>query len=391
MAKMCTFTHSEMGNQNGHIDRMHDDYSNPDIDASRTHLNYSFKMDHGGLTPTEYYHQRINEVYMYFRGTKREKECVTGCGWVITCPKEICGNKEKEDAFFKGVFDFIQNRYGKENILNNAIHYDEGVKNDAGEVFTGLPHLHVIIAAITTLDHNQVRYKTRKTKEAIRLPSGRYEMKYIHVDEKGKKIDENKPEKWVPVNNYKRMSDYYNEKVDANAVFNKEELRQFHQDLQKYLADNNIEGKVITGKTGTSFTVSQLKELTKITNLTIDQLEEYIPKDKTIFEALIDNHNQLEKIKDIIQVKDMQIAKLSDVSLVKENEMLNHKVQEMEKIINHQREEIDKANTRIKELEKDRDISVSDVDSHWGSNESSWGNYNHDSWGIKDINQTKDI
>ena len=67
-----------------HIDRTVLESSNVDIDPERTHLNYSFDMDHGGLTDFEYYKKRIDDNYHYGRGSKREDKAITGCGWVVT-------------------------------------------------------------------------------------------------------------------------------------------------------------------------------------------------------------------------------------------------------------------------------------------------------------------
>ena len=168
MAHQQKFTHDEMCAQNGHVDREHTNPSNPDIDKERTHLNYSFPMEHNGLKPFDYYKKLIGEKYLYGRGTKREKNAVTGCGWVVTLPRELYGDVEQEKAFFQGVFDFISNRYGRENIINNSVHYDEA----------GLPHIHVIFSPVTTLDHDVVQYKTVKTTQAVKLDSGRYEYTY---------------------------------------------------------------------------------------------------------------------------------------------------------------------------------------------------------------------
>lgn len=126
---------------------------------------------------------------------------------MVTAPKEICGDRDKEQAFFKGVYDFVLNRYGSENIINNSVHYDE-----AGE-----PHIHIIFCPVTNLDHDRVQFITIKTKEAVRLESGRYEFGYrFKLDEDGQRIH---------LKNYSRMSDYYDEKISANDVLNKIELK----------------------------------------------------------------------------------------------------------------------------------------------------------------------
>ena len=88
MASTMKFTHAAMSDQNGHVDREHDQPSNKQIDPKRTHLNYSFPMDHGDLKPFEYYKQLVGEKYLYGRGTRREKEAITGFGWIVTLPKE---------------------------------------------------------------------------------------------------------------------------------------------------------------------------------------------------------------------------------------------------------------------------------------------------------------
>lgn len=283
MASTKKFTHDAMSAQNGHIERKHESPRNLDIDPERTHLNYSFPMicdNH--QKPFEYYKTRVGEVYMYGRGTKREKEAVTGCGWIVTLPQELNGSPEKEKAFFQGVYDFISNRYGEENIINNCVHYDEG----------GLPHIHVIFSPITTLNPNMVQYKTRRTKQAVKLPSGRYEYLHIHVDKSGKSVDEQDPTTWVKLTNFDRKTEYYDEKVDCNSVLNPIELKHFHPDLQQYLTDHGIEGKVITGKTGTNFTVKEMKDFTAKTGLKINDVKDMMQDGHSFLQAFVENQKK---------------------------------------------------------------------------------------------------
>lgn len=132
--------------------------SNAAIIPEKTELNYSFPMpNHNELTDYKYYKKVLESNYLYGRGTQREKDAITACSWVVTAPKEIVGYKEKEDAFFKGVYDFISNRYGSENIINNRVHYDE-----AGE-----PHIHIIIVPSMQLDHDKIKHKTISDKKPL--------------------------------------------------------------------------------------------------------------------------------------------------------------------------------------------------------------------------------
>lgn len=411
MASTKKFTHDAMSDQNGHVDREHDQPSNTDIDPERTHLNYSFSMSHDGMKPFQYYKQRIGEVYMYGRGTKREKEAVTGCGWIITLPKEIYGDPEKEKAFFKGVYDFIANRYGEENIINNSVHYDEG----------GLPHIHVIFSPVTKLDHDMVQYKTKRTKQAVKLESGRYEYRYIHVDKNGRPVDENNPETWVKLNNYARMSDYYDEKVDCNSVLNPIELRNFHPDLQRYLIEKGIDGKVVTGKTGTNFTVNELKEFTAKTGLHLDEVKEMMQDNKSLLQSFVEKNarvvqleeamhqkdaviealkeeilsrdeaiDRIDRSEEISHKKDEQIRDLTHTISEKDQELtraadrnaeLEKKLNEMSTIIEAKQSEIEQAHLRISELEKAIEISQTEISPGWGHNSSSWGEKSQNGWG----------
>ena len=415
MASSMKFTHDAICNQNGHIDREHDNPSNAEIDPERTHLNYSFPMTYDGKRPFEYYKQRVGEVYMYGRGTKREKEAITGCGWIVTLPKELYGDPVKERAFFQGCYDFIADRYGRENIINNAVHYDEG----------GLPHIHVIFSPVTKLDHDMVQFKTKRTTQAVKLESGRWEYKHIHVDTNGKPVNENDPTTWVPLNNYARMSDYYDEKVDCNSVLNKIELRNFHPDLQKYLTEHGIEGKVVTGKTGTNFTVKELKEFTAKTGMYLDEVKDMMQDDKSLLESFVESDAKVSKLEELLHEKDVvieslqkeilsrdiamdrmdrsdeishkdeQIQSLSHSPSAKTQELsqatdrnaeLERKLAEMEKSIEAKQAELDRAKTRVEELEKEKTVesSQSDRTQGWGQSSSSWGDKSQQSgWGTK--------
>lgn len=407
MASCDKFTTDAVRAEIGHNNREHINPSNKDIDSDRTELNYSFPLNHGGLTDYQYYKKIVGESYLYGRGSSREKEAITACGWVVTLPQELQGNPAKEEAFFRGTFDFISERYGRENIINNCVHYDE----------LGSPHIHVLFSPITQLNHDVVQYKTVKTSQATKLESGRYEYTYrFKLDENGERIK---------LKNYAKMSDYYDTKIDANTVLNKVELRYFHSDLQKYLQDNGIEGKVVTGKTGgVNFSVKELKEFTANTGMHLDEVKE-LQGDKTLLESFVDRDtkvqhleqalhqkdleikalreeilsrdltlNQLDKSAEISQ-KDSQIKVLSHTLYAKNQELskateknidLERKIAEMEKTIEANKAELERAKARVEELEKQKTIESSQAErtQGWGQTAaSSWGDKSQSGWGTK--------
>ena len=373
MASITKFTHSAISNMLRHNSRLTAEPSNVDIDHERSKLNYSFEMDHDGLSNYEYYKKVIDDSYLYGRGTQREDKAITACGLVVTAPKEICGDFEKEQQFFSSVFSFVDERY-EHHIVDNAVHYDEA----------GAPHIHITFVPVTELDHEKVHYKTSQTKDEIKLESGRYEYGYRFIlDEEGQKI---------PLKNYARISDYYEEKISAKDVINKAELKHFHADLQQYLDDNNIEGRVLTGTTGgINFSVKELKEFTRTTGLRLEEVKE-MQHDQTLLESYVENHERIADLTELMSEKDATILTLQEELLEEQsiNKDLQNKIEELEHTIAEQQQEIDYSAEKIQELESGRNVDPSnDIRRiEWGRTSDTWGSHSS-GWGtlINDIEE----
>lgn len=384
MASIAKFTHSAMSSMLRHNSRLTAEPSNVDIDPERSELNYSIEMDHGGLSNYEYYKKVVDESYLYGRGTQREDKAITACGLVVTAPKEICGDHQKEQQFFSSVLSFTEERF-EHHLVDNAIHYDEA----------GAPHIHITFVPVTKLDHDKVHYKTSSTKEEIKLDSGRYEYGYrFLLDENGQKI---------PLKNYARISDYYDVKISAKDVINKAELKHFHTDLQQYLDDNHVEGRVVTGNTGgINFSVQELKEFTKTTGLRLEEVKE-IQNDRHLLESYVEKHEKITELNEDIIRKDEQIEDLTksvydkNIMILEEkaiNAELQAKIEELEHTIEEQQREIDCNADRIKELEEQHQHDIEQIEEleknrnletnvQWGHSTtwgqtSSWGNSTYD-------------
>ena len=188
MANVEKFTDKAVVNQLRHNERMVRNPSNPDIDQTRSHQNYMLSPDRG-MTSYDYYKQRKSELYCYGR-----EDVKTLAGWIVTAPTDL--SMVLHEAFFKETYQFLENRYGKENTVLAVVHKDE----------SGQPHLHF---------------------------------------------------NFIPaVDDSKRGG----QKICANDVLNRRELRNFHPDLQRHLKDNGIDARVINGATaGGNRTVKELK------------------------------------------------------------------------------------------------------------------------------------
>lgn len=90
-----------------------------------------------------------------------------------------------EDLFFYNVYDFLCERYGEKNVVQCVVHKDE----------SGRPHLHFLFIPV--------------------VPDSRHG----------------------------------GEKICANDVLNKKEMRNFHPQLQKYLSNNGVHATVMSGIT----------------------------------------------------------------------------------------------------------------------------------------------
>ena len=150
---------------------------NAEIDKSRTHLNYevlSGATGENAILGT--LRQRLDERLAQLEYNKTRKDIVIAATWIVTLPEELKGEPpELQRQFFGHVVEFIQQRYGKENLIAAWVHNDETT-----------PHVHLTFTP-----------EQRATKE---------------------------------YNNFEGTG-----KLHAKSLLNREELRFFHHHLQAHL------------------------------------------------------------------------------------------------------------------------------------------------------------
>lgn len=142
-------------------------------------------------------------AYDYFKQRKAELYCYGREDVKVMAGWVITAPKElpvnRQENFFDVTCQFLLERYGEENCIQAVVHRDE----------SGQPHLHYC---------------------------------------------------FIPVVPDKKHG---GEKICANAVLNRQELRNFHPQLQRYLNEHGIPVKImsgITAKQGGNRTVKQMKE-----------------------------------------------------------------------------------------------------------------------------------
>ena len=116
MANYDKFTKQWLSKMLSHYDRT-DEVPKEHIDRSRSHLNYNLapRADEAQM---DIFKKRISEVKVMNRA-----DVNVLCCWVVTMPKTL--PVEKEPEFFRNTYEFLENRYGKDNVVSAFVHKDE--------------------------------------------------------------------------------------------------------------------------------------------------------------------------------------------------------------------------------------------------------------------------
>lgn len=161
MAHYMKHPKTALGHLGKHYERGKDEsseyvkFGNPEIDPQRTHLNYNLAPQHNHM---EFIKQRLSEVYCLNR-----KDVNVMCSWVVTAPKDL--EPCQQEDFFKESYKFLENRYGKENVISSYVHLDETT-----------PHMHFAFIPVV-YDKKKDRYKV-SAKERV----NKFELKSFHSD-----------------------------------------------------------------------------------------------------------------------------------------------------------------------------------------------------------------
>lgn len=156
MAHVQKFQRGAMGHMLSHYDRSKE-ITGGNIDWERTELNYNLAT-HQQNPQLDFVQQRLSEVKVQNRA-----DVNIFCDWVVTAPKDLPEVEHKD--FFQNTYNFLADRYGKENVISAYVHMDETT-----------PHLHFAFVPVT-YDQKHDRYKL-SAKEVVT----RYDLQTFHED-----------------------------------------------------------------------------------------------------------------------------------------------------------------------------------------------------------------
>ncbi len=146
-----------MGNMLAHYNRTRAS-SKSLIDPTRTHLNYNLADSGQPLSQLDFIHKRLSEIKVLNR-----KDVNVFCDWIVTAPQELSKNEYAD--FFRETYKFLNDRYGKENVISAYVHMDESQ-----------PHIHYAFVPVTTDKKKNI--PKLSAKEVITLK----ELKSFHKD-----------------------------------------------------------------------------------------------------------------------------------------------------------------------------------------------------------------
>ncbi len=211
-----------------HFERKTDNHSNEEIDVSRSYLNQDLMQDNSDMISR--FDERLENVYCM----KREDVKALGT-WVVTLPDELKNEKQNnQNKFFEETKEFLDKRYGKENVVCAVVHYDETT-----------PHLHYAFIPVT-FDEKKQREKV-SAKEVL----NRKDLQTFH-DGLDKHLKEKLPfyekgilnDKTLPFENVEQVKKYNDELKKLTEEKQKEitELKKVKQEFQH--KKETLKGKV---------------------------------------------------------------------------------------------------------------------------------------------------
>jgi len=121
---VAKFGRGATGALSGHFERKKDKdgnyikFGNQNIDPERTPENYNLAPTRG-TSQVEFICERCSEVKCLKR-----KDVNVLCSWVVTAPRDVAGASD-ERRFFEETYKFLENKYGKENVVSAYVHKDE--------------------------------------------------------------------------------------------------------------------------------------------------------------------------------------------------------------------------------------------------------------------------
>jgi hypothetical protein len=198
-----------------HNQRENENYNNKDINHAETYRNYDL-INAQNID----YQQVIDETIdaNYTGNRKIRSDAIRHVDGLITSDKEFFEdmNDSEIKTFFKDSLEFLENEYGKENMLYATVHLDERV-----------PHMHFGFVPLT--EDGRLSAKERLgNKKALTELQDRFN---VYMNNRGHKMERG-TSKQVTEREHRQMDQY-----KKDTAFHQQELDDVKSELQKVKTD----------------------------------------------------------------------------------------------------------------------------------------------------------
>ena len=321
-----------------HNERKNKNYSNKDIDKTKSYLNYALKEPEFNY---EKEFDKIREKYDLKGQIKTVSNIV--CEYVITSDNDFFKRigEDETKRYFETAYKFVSEYkdLGEQYILSAKVHYDERS-----------PHMHLLFLPV------------------------------VHTtDKKGNNIDKLAcSEFWKAKDSYRQLQNAFFEYMVSNGFYlkrglPKEETNREHYTVKEYKNITNFEKTKETLKS-IKLELPEVPDLKDIKKVMIGRDEKILndiikPKDKLIEELYQDNvtlHKELSK-----QAKTIEEAEKYQNErdkIIADNEELNNTVKILEKEYKRKSDTLDiKFNNKKDELEKEFEYKTYDIENQYKS------------------------
>jgi hypothetical protein len=323
-----------------HVQRENVNYENEDIDHSKTHLNYDLVNDNK-QNFNNLIEEKIEQNYTSKR--KIRTDAVKHIDGLITSDNEFFNNQTPEDTkhFFEQAKQFLEQEYGKDNLLYATVHMDEKT-----------PHMHYGVVPITD-DGRLSAKEVVGNKKALTEFQDRFNE---YVKQRGYDLERGQSRqvtnaKHEQMSQYKQKTEYHKQEYERESQKlghirqkNDKLMQEYQKSLNTLKMPINIPYELETEKVGGLFS----KETQETGNMIIKQDDFYKFDEKVkAAKTITDDYERIksgEKIKELehdykktrdnfLETYEMyQDLKKENENLKEENKDLKNKVNAKDKL-----------------------------------------------------------
>ncbi|MDT0724462.1 MobV family relaxase [Staphylococcus haemolyticus] len=329
-----------------HVQRENNNYENEDIDHSKTYLNYDLvnasKQNFNNLID-----EKIEQNYTGKRKIRRD--AIKHIDGLITSDNDFFDNQTPEDTkqFFEYAKGFLEQEYGKDNLLYATVHMDEKT-----------PHMHYGVVPITD-DGRLSAKEVVGNKKALTEFQDRFNE---YVNQRGYDLERGQSRqvtnaKHDQVSRYKQKTEYHkqeyareSQKLSHIQQKNNELIEQYQKSLETLKKPLNVKYEHETEKVGGLFN----KELQETGNVVIshDDFMQFQEQIKTA-QLITDDYEYIKSGK-ALRDKDEQIQEKQEQfdELMKSAEKLKKNYKVMEEFTDNMKKAMELIKLLLKELER---------------------------------------